>query len=623
MTDVLSKALAIAEHGNVPIPLIGKRPAISDWQNLRHVTAEQIQQWHDAGLLQNVGLLCGEASGNVVVLDFDGVGGYDAFCAAFPALADTYTVATGSGNGMHVYLKVNRLPKSTGQLNVPGGHVEIKSTGRQVVIPPSIHPETGNPYTVHKRAAAMEVATIDELLDWIAEHNPKDEPPPLPAPTPNPTGANEAYALAALNSEANALASASQGGRNNALNISAMKLGQLVASGHLTRDQVFAALYAACQSNGLMAEDGPRSFEATFNSGYEAGLNQPRYIPQNHFPGAPAYLPPAVVAEEDGLFTIGRTRVIRRKSLLSDILRRVDDDDYLPDIPPIRWPLRCMHFLGGYARVIRPGKIVAFVGASGSGKTSALETVADAFIADGQDVVIWSPEWSPTELAERAVQRHGGVTQEKLYLHELYQSEVAQGIDANIRDKLPVSAGKETAESIRVMRKWEQDLLILENNLMTVEEMAQVVAGIRQHFNPPPRVLIADYAQLLKANEAETDDSTLYNMIMRFKAMCIYNQMVGILATQTLKSEARDNIKDGKFLGTTVLNVTKNSPGSKGKVRIDSDPARLRIIDRPCPNQQFSPNAHYLGSQAGRWINDDAFNLWVTINPEYGDDVDE
>jgi hypothetical protein len=97
------------------------------------------------GILQNIGIVCGVASGNLVVLDLDGAAGYPAFAASFPHLAETYTVATGGGVGRHVYFRVEQMPPSVKAMNTPIGNLELCGEGRQVVAPPSLHPITGQP----------------------------------------------------------------------------------------------------------------------------------------------------------------------------------------------------------------------------------------------------------------------------------------------------------------------------------------------------------------------------------------------------------------------------------------------------------------------------------------------
>jgi KaiC/GvpD/RAD55 family RecA-like ATPase len=626
MSDILAAAVKMRGRGIVPIPLHGKIPQVSGWQKLtlEQVNAEQIQQWNAAGLLQNIGALCGEASNNLLVFDFDGLDGYRAFEAQFPELADTLTVATGSGNGMHVYYRAETLPKSTNQLAVPGGHVEIKANGRQVVAPPSVHPDTGAFYELHKSVSIRPLSEkhIQVILDWIAAHNEPEKTYTPESDLPPPATAHRNYAEAALRNEADLLASVPAGTRNDQLNKAAFALGQLVGAGHLSRDEVYRSLFGAANRNGLLKDDGKRTFDATFDSGLRNGMAQPRRIENGHQPaqrfvGPPAYEPPQVVKADNGVVTIGRTRLVKRTSLFEDLQRRIDDDDYIPPFPPIEFPLKCLQHLGGQARVTKPGKIVSVVGASGSGKTSILETMADAYVENGHPVAIWSAEWEPDEMVERAVQRYGGPDMDALYLHEIAKWKASQGREYDHHDLLTVEQRTKAALAMRHVRAWETQVHYIENSLMTIAELGDVVAHWKTALDPAPVVLIIDYAQLIKANEDEADDSTMYNMIQRFKSLCVYYGLVGIIATQTRKADAEQNINEGEFLGTTVLNVTKNSRGKRGHVRVESDPEHLRILDRRHINQTLAEKQFLLGSQAGRYVNDDAFNLWITVNPEY------
>ncbi|MEL6526114.1 MAG: bifunctional DNA primase/polymerase, partial [Chloroflexota bacterium] len=128
----------------------------------------EIQGWHTRHLLENVGIVCGAVSGNLVILDLDGAAGYPAFAATFPHLAQTYSVATGGGVGKHVYFRVQELPESIKAMNTPIGHLELCAEGRQVVAPPSIHPITGKAYQVEVEADILQVETLADLSDWIA-----------------------------------------------------------------------------------------------------------------------------------------------------------------------------------------------------------------------------------------------------------------------------------------------------------------------------------------------------------------------------------------------------------------------------------------------------------------------
>lgn len=643
MNPMIERALKLVEKGYTPLLLHGKAPIAGGWQNMS-VTKADVENWNVNG--HNIGLRTGDKG--LIVLDFDGLSGYEAFCNGFPELVDTHTVKTGSGNGMHVYLSLQgELPRSSGQLTMPdGGYIEIKAKGRQVVIPPSVHPDTNLPYQVHVASPIKVITTFAPIQEWIDVFNPKPEYQPRPEPAPAALGEHAAYAKQALSNmaaELSRLTNVKDDPQNDMLNEMAWKLAHFVRRGDLTESECRNALLGAMQSNGYVTEFGSKAAEKTFESGFNRGYGDTSFEPEvyrrpsrsqtsqnwneqkrpdREMPGAwQAYTPPAKAVTENGITVVGRTRIIKRTSLLSDLSDRIADEDYKPEAPPIIFPLTCLHKLGGQARVTKPGKIIIFAGSSGSGKTSALETIADLYVSSEIPVPVWlwSPEWTPDELAERAVQRHGGVTQDDLYLHEINQWRINDlGQPSNPYHELNDEVRKNSSEAMRTLRSWKQDVYFVENSLLSIDEMAEVIAAAKGLVDPFPRVFIVDYAQLLKANDVEDkDDAGMYGMVQRFKAICVRYGLVGILATQATKSDARQNIKDGKFKGTTVINCTKNSRGIKGKIRVMSDPDRLRILDQAHPVQTFADDDYFLGSQSGRWMNDDAANLWLTLNPEY------
>ena len=108
-----------------------------------------------------------------MVLDLDGAAGYPAFAATFPHLAETYTVATGGGVGKHVYFRVEELPASVKAMGTPIGNLELCGQGRQVVAPPSIHPDTGQPYRVEKACDILHVPDLEALVAWIEAFKPR------------------------------------------------------------------------------------------------------------------------------------------------------------------------------------------------------------------------------------------------------------------------------------------------------------------------------------------------------------------------------------------------------------------------------------------------------------------
>lgn len=102
------------------------------------------------------------------------------------------------------------------------------------------------------------------------------------------TASKTPYANKALQNECAAVANAPEGQRNDQLNTSAMKLGQLVAGGALSRDEVEAALYRAAVDAGLDDDE----IMPTIHSGMGKGENEPRETPEaDVYPGFEAGMP--------------------------------------------------------------------------------------------------------------------------------------------------------------------------------------------------------------------------------------------------------------------------------------------------------------------------------------------
>jgi hypothetical protein len=86
-----------------------------------------------------------------------------------------------------------------------------------------------------------------------------------------------AYAGAALAQECAKLAGTTSG-RNNQLYASSFAMGQLADAG-LDRQDAEERLFIAAQANGYVAKDGAAAARATIRSGFDAGVLQPRSIP--------------------------------------------------------------------------------------------------------------------------------------------------------------------------------------------------------------------------------------------------------------------------------------------------------------------------------------------------------
>ena len=89
-----------------------------------------------------------------------------------------------------------------------------------------------------------------------------------------------AYVSKVFVSEIQSVAVSASGGRNDQLFRSAANLGSFIGGGALSEDEVRGALIEASIQNGLSNDDGPSSVLATIESGFRAGLSNPRRMPR-------------------------------------------------------------------------------------------------------------------------------------------------------------------------------------------------------------------------------------------------------------------------------------------------------------------------------------------------------
>lgn len=164
-----------------------------------------------------------------------------------------------------------------------GAQVDVRGDGGYIIAPPSVRADGGayawcpGPEDGFADApdAILRIARKEEQKAARAASQPARAAAPRPAA---PSGADAArrYAISALARETEDLAATVTGGRNDRLNIAAMKLGQLVGSGALTEGEVRSALEGAAERCGLVSDDGWPSVRATFAKGFAKGLSEPR-----------------------------------------------------------------------------------------------------------------------------------------------------------------------------------------------------------------------------------------------------------------------------------------------------------------------------------------------------------
>lgn len=283
--SVRDAAITYFYEGLSVIPLTGKKA--DRWERYQHERAlpEIIYYWARAGKLNNVGIICGEVSGNLVVMDLDGEAAVEAYEATFPHLLKTFTVHTGSGKGKHLYYRVTDLPQTIRLLYPNHNAIELRANGLYVVGAPSIHPDTHKPYIVPSPCPIMQLSDMSEVRRWLYQQwlhkqkESKQKPVEQPAKTAHKTiqrtrgdGHSPRWAEAALEYECRDVRKAAEGTRNEQLNRAAYNLGQIVGDGHLTPGRVQNALFASALSAGL----SEREARDTIRSGLTAGQSSPR-----------------------------------------------------------------------------------------------------------------------------------------------------------------------------------------------------------------------------------------------------------------------------------------------------------------------------------------------------------
>lgn len=169
--NIITAAFRYAASGMSVLPLRGKHPALRTWKpyQTKAASLSTLRAWVSAGLFQNVGIVCGATSDNLVVVDLDTEAAYTAFIERFPQLSHTFTVLTGSGAGYHLYLRPALLPLPVRALRTSFGNVELLSTRQQVVAPPSCHPETGKRYQIYQPLNILSIPNLDDVTEWIRD----------------------------------------------------------------------------------------------------------------------------------------------------------------------------------------------------------------------------------------------------------------------------------------------------------------------------------------------------------------------------------------------------------------------------------------------------------------------
>jgi hypothetical protein len=305
--DVQKAALAYGARDwrIFPIPYRSRAPRIKDWPNQATSDPEKLKEWFSPGSQKNIGLLCGLASG-VVVLDVD-IGPKFTDNGDLQVKNDVPVVATGDKTLAELANLLGSLPKTLEQIsgNRHGRHkifkhppgttirngvlahnIDIKSCGGQIVVAPSIHPSGGQYQWVDWKTpiAELPAAWIEHIRAHQAQpthDTPERETPPMQRTAAQFSGANPRYMQAALDGAYKAVAEAVDGTQNQTTNDNALHMFRYVLGGHLKKTVVEAGMFAAATASGLVAKDGPTAVRNTIASAWNgAERHGPLHPPQ-------------------------------------------------------------------------------------------------------------------------------------------------------------------------------------------------------------------------------------------------------------------------------------------------------------------------------------------------------
>lgn len=172
LESTLTWAKAYIKKGWSLIPLKkDEKIAAIKWDKYQSVrpTLEEVESWFGPGSAYQIAIVCGNVSGGLFVIDFDGEHwkeSFENFIHAFPEFAETLIVETGSGKA-HLYGVCSEMPSDL--TRVSSNHVELRANGHYVVAPPSIHPVSGNPYKWDRYTPAIKLSPerLNEVKTYL------------------------------------------------------------------------------------------------------------------------------------------------------------------------------------------------------------------------------------------------------------------------------------------------------------------------------------------------------------------------------------------------------------------------------------------------------------------------
>ncbi|WP_433513691.1 bifunctional DNA primase/polymerase [Nonomuraea sp. CA-143628] len=212
-----------------------------------------------------IAIRTGSASGTVVI-DVDVPHGLKTMAKLDEGgiLPGTVTATTGSG-GLHLVYRHPgvRIPSGVGKA---GQQIDVKADGGYIVVAPSLHPRTGQPYRWVNDQFALPLADLHPALLERLQEKP-------PQPHKVARGARSGDARGRLGGLVRTVLKAAPGERNTVLFWAAFRAGQMVAQGAIDEATAYNVLWASGMEIGLTeSEVGVALGRGTIGSGMRRGM---------------------------------------------------------------------------------------------------------------------------------------------------------------------------------------------------------------------------------------------------------------------------------------------------------------------------------------------------------------
>ncbi|MGC9123549.1 MAG: bifunctional DNA primase/polymerase [Thermoplasmata archaeon] len=149
----------------IPLKEKSKTP-LEKWEEFqnRRATEQELHKWFDNGK-NNIAVITGKVSGNLIVIDFDNLDILPFIIDDIQNIAKE-TMIVRTGKGIHIYFKCNEKYLATKKFE--NLKIDIKGEGGYVVAPPSIHP-SGAVYTFEGANQVKYNEKMGELLEFLEE----------------------------------------------------------------------------------------------------------------------------------------------------------------------------------------------------------------------------------------------------------------------------------------------------------------------------------------------------------------------------------------------------------------------------------------------------------------------